>query len=103
MYRVLKPAGYDKNVTVENTDTMSSIMIGRAHINVTNILEEAGVEIPDTVDEWNLEVNKECAIRLAALTMTMKKPKRDQSKKATEDKIMSKTNDVFDQIFGTVY
>ena len=101
MYRVTKPAGYGKNVTVENTDTMSSIMIGIAHTNVTDILEKADIEIPGTADEWNLEVNEECAKALASLAMSMKKPIRDQSKKATKN--TPQTDDLFDQIFGTVY
>ena len=104
MYRVFKPEGYDKNVTVENTDTYSSIMIGKLSPTITKILDDAGyTDIPSTPDEWSFEVNEECAKALASLAMRMKKPIRDQSKKATEEKIMSKTNDVFDQIFGTVY
>lgn len=102
MYKVTKPTGYTKNVTLENTDTMSSIMIGTLDSTITKILDEAGyTDRPDTYDEWSFEVNSECAKALASLTMKMKKPIRDQSKKATEDKVMSKTNDVFDQIFGT--
>lgn len=101
MYKVTKPTGYDKCVTLENTDTMSSTMIGTLNSTIIKILEDAGVDVPSTPDEWSFEVNSECAKALASLTMKMKKPIRDQSKKATEDKVMSKTNDVFDQIFGT--
>lgn len=104
MYRVTKPTGYTKNVTLENTDTMSSIMIGTLNSTIIKILDDAGyTDIPSTPDEWSFEVNSECAKALASLTMKMKKPIRDQSKKAKEEKVISETNDIFDQIFGTVY
>jgi len=101
MYRVTKPSGYDKTVTIENTDTMSSIMIGRLNATIIKTLDDAGIDVPSTPDEWNFEVNKECATVLAGLAMSMKKPIRDQSKKATKN--TPQTDDLFDQIFGTVY
>ena len=95
MYRVYKPAG-NGLVSVENTETHASVVIGRVSTEIINTIAEAGYEAPTYIDEWNLEVNKECARILSLLTMKMKKPIRDQRKHKPSAEV-----DVFDLIYGT--
>lgn len=105
MYRVIKPAGYGTNVSVENTDTMASVMIGGTTRNVMDILREVGFteEVIDAGCEWDLEIDQDTAKKLVALAMKMKKPIRDQRKKPAEDKPTGKVGvdiDAFDLIYG---
>lgn len=89
MYKVLKEKGNNQNVTLQNTDTKASIIIGRISIEILNILERAGHKIDGTSitmkDQWDLEVNDEIGKELASKAMTMTKPIRDQ-RKDKEDK-----------------
>ena len=99
MYRVSKPAGVS-NVTVENTDTCASVMIGKMSSEMVNIISKYGVEPPDFQLEWSFAVNKDCASALTALALKMKKPIRDQRKiKDTPQKIGVEV-DAFDLIYG---
>ena len=105
MYLVTKPRGHFSNVTVANTDTNSSIVIGRLDMSIIRRLETAGHKIGDdgvsSTDEWNLAVDEETAKDLCKRAMVMKKPIRDQSKKAEIKKHNGKEPvDVFDLIFG---
>ncbi len=100
MYRVRKPIG-NGVVSVENTETHASVIIGRISMEMMNILEEAGYEVPAYTEEWDLEVNKECARALSLLAMPMKKPIRDQRKKKPEEIKPGADVDVFDLIYGT--
>ena len=88
MYKVLKEKGNNQNVTLQNTDTKASIIIGRISIEILNLLERAGHKIDGETltmkDQWELEVNDEIGKELASKAMTMTKPIRDQRK--TEDK-----------------
>lgn len=102
MYRVIKPQGYDTNVTIENTETLASVVIGRLDTKMLDILDSFHVEYPSAPDEWNFEVNKETASELVAFAMKIKKPIRDQRKKP-EDKPTGKVGvdvDAFDLIYG---
>ena len=100
MYRVIKPAGFGTNVSVENTETMASVIIGGTTRNVMDILRSAGFteEEIDAGNEWNLEIDHDTAKALVALTMTMKKPIRDQRKKPTGK--VGVDIDAFDLIYG---
>lgn len=107
MYKVTKPKGFNANVSVENTDTKSSIIIGRLSIDIVNILEKEGIKLPDSyAEEWDFEVEKEVTTMLTGLAMKMKKPVRDQSKKPKDlypnVKTTSPSVDAFDLIFGQV-
>ncbi len=88
MYKVLKEKGNNQNVTLQNTDSKASIIIGRISIEILNLLERAGHKIDGETltmkDQWELEVNDEIGKELASKAMTMTKPIRDQRK--TEDK-----------------
>ena len=112
MYRVTKPQGYDANITIENTDTYATVVIGKLSTAIRDILKKQGYEFDDTVrhtpstilyhEEWNFEVNKETAEELVHLAMNIKKPFRDQRKKP-EDKPTGKVGvdvDAFDLIYG---
>lgn len=100
MYTVLKPRGYNANVTVLNTDTSSSITIGKLDMRILTVLEAGGYTFDSDakVAEWNLTVNKDTADTLVKLTLQMKKPIRDQRKKP-EGKIGVEV-DAFNLIFG---
>lgn len=100
MYRVFKPKGATANVSVENLDNMSNIIIGRVNIDIINTLKENGYEVPDYYEEWRIEVNSECAKILAMMAMKMKKPIRDQSKKAKDKPKIGVEVDAFDLIFN---
>lgn len=109
MYRVIKGTGYSANVSVENTDTLATVMIGRADINITSILEKQGYKFGATHhgdgiisydEEWHLAVNKEIAEELVHLAMNIKKPFRDQRKKPEEEKKVGVEVDAFDLIYG---
>ena len=98
MYRVFKPTGYG-NITIENTDSMASMMIDRTSTDVLRILKEGGCTIPDSYqEEWDIEVNKDIAEKLCNLAMRMKKPIRDQRKKVEQKD--NKEIDAIDVLLG---
>lgn len=107
MYRVIKGEGYGANVSVENTDTLATVMIGRADTAITSILEKQGYRFGAMKDdgvisydeEWHLAVNKEIAEELVHLALNIKKPFRDQRKKPEEKKVGVEV-DAFDLIYG---
>ena len=106
MYKVIKAKGYNDDVSVYNTDTSSVLNLGRVKIPILEILKEGGYYTEDSddlkiQDEWDLEVNKETAEKLAKLAMPMKKPIRNQSKKAKD--LFAKPNkeiDAMDVLLG---
>lgn len=103
MYKVLKEKGHFVNVTIENTETKANINIGRASMEILNILDKAGYKVGEDginfMDEWNIVVNKETAEDLSKLAMKMKKPIRDQRKKTTK-KEENKKIDAMDVLLG---
>ena len=100
MYRVFKPKGATANVSVENLDNMSNIIIGRLNTSMIDTLKENGYDVPDYYEEWGIEVNSECAKVLAMMAMKMKKPIRDQSKKSKSTGKIGVEVDAFDLIFN---
>lgn len=100
MYQVFKPTGAGANVSVENLDNMSNIIIGRLSTSMIDTLKENGYEVPDYNEEWRIEVNSECAKALAMMAMKMKKPIRDQSKKSKSTGKIGVEVDAFDLIFN---
>lgn len=98
MYKVYKPTG-NGLVSVENTDTHASVVIGKVNMEIINTIKEAGYDLPPFGEEWSVEVNKECATALATMAMRMKKPIRDQRKKKEEPKPSAEV-DMFDLIYG---
>lgn len=100
MYKVIKSKGLSANVTVENTDSKSTVNIGRISIKIMHILETIGIDIEGKqADEWNFEVNKETAENLAKLSLPMNKPIRNQSNKETK-KQANKQIDAMDVMLG---
>ena len=108
MYRVIKAQGNNANVAVENTDTKANVIIGRISIEMLNILEKAGHKISSKSGEggismtsaWNISVDTETASALSKMTMKMKKPIREQSKKAVTPKKDNKHIDAMDVLLG---
>lgn len=105
MYKVIKSQGYNGDVTVSNTDAHMTISLGKVRIPTLDILREGGYyskEDSDDLkiqDEWDLEVNKETAEKLAKLAMPMKKPIRNQSKKPQQE-TDNKKIDAMDVLLG---
>lgn len=107
MYKVIKNKGYNGDVVVSNTDTHIAIGLGKVRTPMLDILKEGGYYAEDSddlkiQDEWNLEVNKETAEKLAKLAMPMKKPIRDQRKIKIPgaDKLANKEIDAMDVLLG---
>lgn len=104
MYKIIKEAGHNKNVLVANTETSSSIIIGRLSMDVLNLLEEAGHKIENYTEAIDLIVNEDVAKKLSSLALRMKKPVRAKVEKKPEDKptVDTKHVDAFDLIFGRI-
>lgn len=105
MYKVIKPVSCEANVSVENTETLASVVIGRLNLKIMEVLRGAGFTEDEinTSLEWNLEIDKDTAMELTAMALSMKKPVRDQRKKPAEDKPTGKVGvdiDAFDLIYG---
>ena len=108
MYKVLKEKGNNMNITLENTETKASIVIGRLTMDILSILEsKEGVHIGDgegeiqLKDKWDLVVGDETAKELSAKAMRMSKPIRDQRKhKEEQPKKSNKEIDALDVLLG---
>lgn len=105
MYKVIKEAGNNANVTLKNTETNAEVIIGRLSVEIVNKLELAGYTFGDTdgeiklKDKWELEVSEEIGKDLGRLAMKMTKPIRDQRKKVTPKK-SNKEIDAMDVLLG---
>lgn len=108
MYRVLKEKGNNAVVTLENTDTKASIIIGRITMEMLQILKEEGYIFSEeggkrTIrGEWNMTISDDAAKELSREAMTISKPTRDQRKK-TEQELKKKDNkkiDAMDVLLG---
>lgn len=103
MYKVLKEKGNNQNVTLLNTETKASIIIGRITITMLELLRSAGHEIGEETtlkDQWDLEVNDEIGKELANKAMTMSRPIRDQRKTEDKPKKDKKKVDALDVLLG---
>lgn len=104
MYKVIKEAGNNANVTLKNTETNAEVIIGRLSVEILNKLELAGYTFGDAdgeiklKDKWELEVNEETGKDLGRLAMKMTRPIRDQKKKA--QKKSNKEIDAMDVLLG---
>lgn len=108
MYKVLKEKGNNVSITLENTETKASIIIGRLSMDILSLLEkEEGIRFGDSDDEiklkdkWELTIKDETAKELSAKAMRMSKPVRDQSKKS--EQVLKKDNksiDAMDVLLG---
>lgn len=81
MYQLIKEAGYNSNVTIINTESGSSVIVGRLTTPILKTLEAAGFTIdsdkPDHLvlkDRWKLALPKDTADELAKTAMAMRKP-----------------------------
>lgn len=117
MYRVIKEKGNNQNITLENTETKASVIIGKLTMDIMRVLEtemkfdettESGTKLRD---KWDFTISDDAGKALSATAMAIHKPARDQSKKAKQEseQIVHKKKtksgkevvDVFDLIFGT--
>lgn len=108
MYRILKEKGNNVSITLENTETKASIIIGRLSMDILSLLErEEGIHFSDSdseiqlKDKWELTIKDETAKELSAKAMRMSKPVRDQSKKS--EQVLKKDNksiDAMDVLLG---
>lgn len=111
MYKVLKPSGHNANITLENTETKASIIIGRMSMKILKVLEGEGYSTSATekdkqlelTEEWQLHVKEDTAKELSKLAMPMKKPIRDQRKIKSEQQPVETDNrkiDAMDVLLG---
>lgn len=107
MYKLLKEKGNNANVTLENTDTKASIIIGRISMEILSILKEKegihfGSEAGETAlkDKWEFNIEDSTAKELSAKAMRMSKPVRDQRKHKEEPKKNNKEIDAMDVLLG---
>lgn len=108
MYKILKEKGNNVSITLENTETKASIIIGRLSMDILSLLEkEEGIRFGDSdgeiklKDKWELTIKDETAKELSAKAMRMSKPVRDQSKKS--EQVLKKDNksiDAMDVLLG---
>ena len=110
-YKLIKDRGSSANVTLVNTDSHASIMIGRLDMDIIRLLEATeGLVFDKSVETaldirtvWDLPIKDDTAKTLQKLAMKMSKPKRDQSKKPiSEQKKPEGKPDALDIIFGLV-
>ena len=87
MYKILKEKGNNVSITLENTETKASIIIGRLSMDILSLLEkEEGIRFGDSdgeiklKDKWELTIKDETAKELSAKAMRMSKHIRDQRK-----------------------
>jgi hypothetical protein len=106
MYKVVKDRGGYATVTLEDTDTSSTMMIGKLSRTIIDTLTKCGIKFDtreadavDTFEAWNFEVTRDTAHELAKLTMAMNKPIRTQKIK-TEQKADKSEMTALDIIFG---
>lgn len=99
------------NVVVENTETHANIIVGRLSMDIIDTIKlhkGEDYKIPEYSSIWNIEIDKDTATDLSRLAMKMKKPIRDQSRKAKTVAASEQTVrpgeevDAFDLIFGRV-
>lgn len=105
MYKLLKEKGNNANITLENTDTKASIIIGRISMEILSILKEKegihfGSEAGETAlkDKWEFNIEDSTAKELSAKAMRMSKPVRDQRK--VQIKKENKKIDAMDVLLG---
>lgn len=109
MYKVLKDKGNNMSITVENTETKASVMIGKMTLDILSILNKSGYSIGDEAsdihlkDEWSLDVSDETGKLLAEKAFKMTKPIRAKVEQATEPEVKKKSNkqiDAMDVLLG---
>lgn len=106
MYRVLKERGNNAVITLENTETKASIIIGRITMEILAILEKEGISVGDPTtgalkDKWEFHISDDTAKELSAKAMRMSKPIRDQRKvKEEPPKKNNKHVDAMDVLLG---
>ena len=104
MYKLIKPTGYVNQVLLENTETKAYLGLDLdmelLHIMEKHIDKDT---MPKPADEWNLEIDNELKDELRGLAMKMKKPIRDQKKKASNEinrKMYNKEINAMDVLLG---
>lgn len=88
MYKLLKEAGsYTSNVTLTNTDTGNTIILGRLSTTILDLIKKEGYtldsEAPEHLsmrDRWELNISKEVAEELMKTAMPMRRPPKRPKK-----------------------
>lgn len=108
-YRLLKEKGHSKTITLENTETHASLIIGRVTPSLLGILKEheditVGRDVGElnVNDAWDFMIKDDTSKQLSRLAMRMDKPIRDQSNKAKAEttKEKNKKIDAMDVLLG---
>lgn len=103
MFRLTSTRG---SLTLDNDETRSSYMVGRLTSELISIIGLDGYvfdyDREDAIDprkDWSVTLTKETAKKIYDTAMTIKKPKRDQSKKKSEQPA-KKVIDAMDVMLG---
>lgn len=67
MYTIFKPAGYNKPISVINTETNAQLNLGTLTKTIHELLLECGHTLPPMNEEWREPTTNECAERLRVI------------------------------------
>lgn len=99
-YKILKPQGWSHPITLRNLATHAEIQIGQKQMAIVDLLTEIGIT-PNLAEQWDYDIPKEIATKIAQLALNMSKPKRKPTTKTPMPKgKIGKDVDVFDAIFN---
>lgn len=127
MYKILKEKGNNQNIMIENTDTGSSIIIGKLNMSIMKELEkelrfdETRADAIKLKDKWDFDISDDLAKGIMSVASPIRKPIRAKTKTVSSTSNTSNTNtseqseiikpkitktgravvDVFDLIYGT--
>lgn len=108
MYRVIKEAGNNQNLFLENTDTKAQLNLGRVSVEILHILEKDGHSFGGSdiqyKDAWNLTVSDSTKAELERKAYKISRPVKSD-KTATvvptpEPKKVNKNIDAMDVLLG---
>lgn len=116
MYRLIKEKGSNKNVTLENTETKASVIIGRMTMNMLDLLREvesitfSDMSSTKLTDEWYFEISTATAEALYKTAMDISTPThtKEEVKRPTDkiiemlDKKENSKIDAMDVMLGLV-
>lgn len=79
MYLLLKDKGSNQNITLKNTDTNASVVLGKNSFEILNILEKYEHMPASSIaltDNWEMRITTETAEALQNLALKISKPVR---------------------------
>ena len=102
-YQLTKPEGHLQKITLSNSDTGRTIILGQISMEILSILKELeGIDIgrssPDPYiriyDEWKFNIKEDTAKALAKTTIPTRKPVRVKKEKSEQPAPEKKTKTI---------